>query len=217
MPPMSISIVSVNEHRNLRQAFKVLRINQRVHSQWPQSTAEIQNAVFWKLFEYTTIPCPMHFRNESRLCMRPGMWIWGRICEWALTHFIFHLKWRHRIRQESRLPMKTLLRWNIDVRISKSDLMTTRLETIQRLYLGSTGPNTVRNVYGAVVVAQLTERLLPIPDHPGSNPVIGIFYWTIYCQLLVETTKIKRGNWTQDGRPWSTLGAGNEQPYWHCD
>ena len=44
MPPMSISIVSVNEHRNLRQAFKVLRINQRVHSQWPQSTAEIQNA-----------------------------------------------------------------------------------------------------------------------------------------------------------------------------
>ena len=149
--------------------------------------------------------------------MRPGMWIWGRICEWALTHFIFHLKWRHRIRQESRLPMKTLLRWNIDVRISKSDLTTTRLETIQRLYLGSTGPNTVRNVYGAVVVAQLTERLLPIPDHPGSNPVIGNFYWTIYCQLLVEKTKIKRGNWTQDGRPWSTLGAGNEQPYWHCD
>ena len=149
--------------------------------------------------------------------MRPGMWIWGRICEWALTHFIFHLKWRHRIRQESRLPMKTLLRWNIDVRISKSDLTTTRLETIQRLYLGSTGPNTVRNVYGAVVVAQLTERLLPIPEHPGSNPVIGNFNWTIYCQLLVEKTKIKRGNWTQDGRPWSTLGAGNEQPYWHCD
>ena len=82
MPPMSISIVSVNEHRNLRQAFKVLRINQRVHSQWPQSTAEIQNAVFLKLFEYTTIPCPMHFRNESRLCMRPGMWIWGRVCEY---------------------------------------------------------------------------------------------------------------------------------------
>ena len=29
---------------------------------------------------------------------------------------------------------------------------------------------------GAVVVAQLAERLLPIPEDPGSNPVIGNFY-----------------------------------------
>ena len=30
--------------------------------------------------------------------------------------------------------------------------------------------------HGAVVVAQLAERLLPIPEDPGSNPVIGNFY-----------------------------------------
>ena len=28
----------------------------------------------------------------------------------------------------------------------------------------------------AVVVAQLAERSLPIPEDPGSNPVIGNFY-----------------------------------------
>ena len=34
----------------------------------------------------------------------------------------------------------------------------------------------------AVVVAQLTERLLPLPEGPGSNPVVGNFYLTmIYC------------------------------------
>ena len=34
----------------------------------------------------------------------------------------------------------------------------------------------------AVVVAQLAARSLPIPEDPGSNPVIGNFYWTfIYC------------------------------------
>ena len=29
---------------------------------------------------------------------------------------------------------------------------------------------------GAVVVAQLAERLLPIPEDPGLNPVISNFY-----------------------------------------
>ena len=29
---------------------------------------------------------------------------------------------------------------------------------------------------GAVVVAQLTARSLPIPEYPGSNPVFGNFY-----------------------------------------
>ena len=32
------------------------------------------------------------------------------------------------------------------------------------------------NTQWAVVVAQLAERLLPIPEDPGSNPVIGNFY-----------------------------------------
>ena len=39
-----------------------------------------------------------------------------------------------------------------------------------------------RLAFRAVVVAQLAERLLPISEDPGSNPVIGNFYWTlIYC------------------------------------
>ena len=50
--------------------------------------------------------------------------------------------------------------------------------------------NTVS--FWAVVVAQLAERLLPIPEDPGSNPVMGNFYWTInYWQLFREKTKNK--------------------------
>ena len=42
-------------------------------------------------------------------------------------------------------------------------------------------PNTKEAIYG-VVVAQLAERLLPIPEIRGSNPVIGkIFIDYIYC------------------------------------
>ena len=45
----------------------------------------------------------------------------------------------------------------------------------------------------AVVVAQLTVQLLPLPEDPGSNLVIGNFYWTIIsCQLIVEKTKMKK-------------------------
>ena len=42
------------------------------------------------------------------------------------------------------------------------------------------------NIYDrAVVVAQLAERLLPIPEDPGSNPVIGNFYMGHYLLLTV--------------------------------
>ena len=45
----------------------------------------------------------------------------------------------------------------------------------------------------AVVVAQLAKRSLPISKDPGSNPVIGNFYWTFfYCLLFVEKMKIKK-------------------------
>ena len=48
----------------------------------------------------------------------------------------------------------------------------------------------------AVVVAQLVERLLPIPEICGLNPVIGkklLIYWTfVYCQMCIEKTKIKQ-------------------------
>ena len=37
-----------------------------------------------------------------------------------------------------------------------------------------------------MVVAQLIARSLPIPEDPGSNPVIGIFYRT-YLLLTVCT------------------------------
>ena len=41
-----------------------------------------------------------------------------------------------------------------------------------------------KNSFVAVVVAQLVERSLPIPEVRGSNPVIGKIYWTfVYCQL----------------------------------
>ena len=36
-----------------------------------------------------------------------------------------------------------------------------------------------------VVVAQLAERSLTIPEDPGSNPVIGNFYLNIYFLLSV--------------------------------
>ena len=48
----------------------------------------------------------------------------------------------------------------------------------------------------SVVVAQLVERLLPIPEVRGSNPVIGknlfIYLTFVYCQLCIEKTKIKK-------------------------
>ena len=47
-----------------------------------------------------------------------------------------------------------------------------------------------------MVVPQLVERLLPIPEVRGSNPVISknlYIYWTfVYCQLCMEKTKIKK-------------------------
>ena len=37
-------------------------------------------------------------------------------------------------------------------------------------------------IHTAVVVAQLVQRLLPIPEVCSSNPVIGKIYWTfVYC------------------------------------
>ena len=42
-----------------------------------------------------------------------------------------------------------------------------------------------RKQKGEVVVAQLAERLLMIPEDPGSNPAIGNFYLNIYLLLTV--------------------------------
>ena len=47
-----------------------------------------------------------------------------------------------------------------------------------------------------MVVSQLLERSLPIPEVHGSNPVIGkilfIYSTFVYCQLCIEKTKIKK-------------------------
>ena len=47
-----------------------------------------------------------------------------------------------------------------------------------------------------MVVAQLVEQLLLIPEVGGSNPFIGknlFTYWTfVYCQLCIEKTKLKK-------------------------
>ena len=45
----------------------------------------------------------------------------------------------------------------------------------------------------AVVVAQLEERSLPIPEIRGSNPVIGYnIYYHLYLKNCIEKTKIKK-------------------------
>ena len=43
----------------------------------------------------------------------------------------------------------------------------------------------------AVVVAQLIAWLLPIPEDPGSNPVIGIFYRTYLLLTVCRTDENK--------------------------
>ena len=44
----------------------------------------------------------------------------------------------------------------------------------------------------AVVVAQLVELLLPIPEVRGSNPVIGKIYIEHLTVNCIEKTKIKK-------------------------
>ena len=47
------------------------------------------------------------------------------------------------------------------------------------------------DIFGYFVVAQLVERLLPIPEVCGSNPVIGkTLYWTFMVNWI-EKMKIK--------------------------
>ena len=44
----------------------------------------------------------------------------------------------------------------------------------------------------AVVVAQLVEWLLPIPEVHGSNPVIGKIFQHLFTVNCIEKTKIKK-------------------------
>ena len=53
--------------------------------------------------------------------------------------------------------------------------------TIHEIKLNTTLENSRE-----VVVAQLTGRLLQIPEDPSSNPVIGNFYCTFYFLLTVR-------------------------------
>ena len=43
-----------------------------------------------------------------------------------------------------------------------------------------------------MIVAQLVERLLPIPEVRGSSPVIGKKLYRIFTVNCVEKTKIKK-------------------------
>ena len=53
----------------------------------------------------------------------------------------------------------------------------------------------IKNTKGTVVVAQLVEQLLPLPEVCGSNPVIGKIYidqlFTVNC-AFIEKTKNNR-------------------------
>ena len=55
------------------------------------------------------------------------------------------------------------------------------------------GITQLKNIhFWAVFVAQLVEQSLPIPEVPGSNPVISnILYWTFTIKCI-EKTKIKK-------------------------
>ena len=44
----------------------------------------------------------------------------------------------------------------------------------------------------AVVVAQLVEQLLTMPEVHGLNPVIGKKLYILNCQLCIEKRKIKK-------------------------
>ena len=44
----------------------------------------------------------------------------------------------------------------------------------------------IRIIFGAVVVAHSTARLLPIPVDHSLSPVIGNFYWTVIYLLFVN-------------------------------
>ena len=57
----------------------------------------------------------------------------------------------------------------------------------------SRNPEGIKIKYiGAVVVAQLVERSLPIPEVRGSNPVIGKKLYWIFTVICIEKTKIKK-------------------------
>ena len=45
---------------------------------------------------------------------------------------------------------------------------------------------------GAVVVAQLVERSLPLPEVRGSNPVLGKNLYSTFTVNCIEKTKIKK-------------------------
>ena len=63
----------------------------------------------------------------------------------------------------------------------------------QRINVKSNNGHLLRTFNWAVVVAQLVERMLSIPEVRGSNPFIGKIYieqlFTVNC---VEKTKIKK-------------------------
>ena len=60
-------------------------------------------------------------------------------------------------------------------------------------------------ILGEVVVAQLAERSLTIPEDPGSNPVIGNFYLNIYLLLTVRRKDENKEKEAENGPFLNTL------------
>ena len=105
----------------------------------------------------------------------------GKIAEMSFVHrntiiSAYNKDWVHSIRQVPNYQIVlvfVLLKFAIRKQflIDNSWLLFHLFSSVQT--------NNFYNSYNrAVVVAQLAERLLPIPEDPGSNPVIGNFYWT---------------------------------------
>ena len=83
------------------------------------------------------------------------------------------------------------------VAVANSLMLTDPIPSQQSVYIVQCFNLWIENIFGAVVVAQLVERLLPIPEVRDSNPVIGKKLNWIFTVNCIETTKIKKR-----GREW---------------
>ena len=71
-------------------------------------------------------------------------------------------------------PQYPCATWSASLPSNYCNKIVLKWERSQRTKIGS-------QTY-AVIMVQLAERMLLIPEDPGSNPIIGNFYWTyIYC------------------------------------
>ena len=70
----------------------------------------------------------------------------------------------------------------------------------------------LKSFWGAVVVAQLVEHSLPIPEVRGSNPVIEKNYIELFNVNCIEKTKIKKKRPRMAHLKKNILGSNRDSP-----